>query len=72
MMGELREEMAEKQAKETKAEAAEKLCVLLNNAIGFMLESGMSEEDAFWYATAMSGKDLAVNFITFPNIEKVK
>ena len=27
------------------------------------LQSGMSEEDAFWYATAMSGKDLAVNFI---------
>lgn len=49
MMGELREEMAERQVRETKAEAAEKLCILLNNAIGFMLESGMSEEEVADY-----------------------
>jgi hypothetical protein len=45
MMGDLRQELAEMETIQTKATAAEELCVMLENAIGYMIENGMGEAE---------------------------
>jgi len=49
MKAELMMEMAEQKELEVKAEACDELFVLLHNAIGFMREQGMSNENIAEY-----------------------
>ena len=49
MKAELTEQLAEERDRDTKASAAETLCILLNNALCYMYENGMTDHEAAKY-----------------------